>query len=375
MTTINPMVPDGMDAFPPTAAPRTRTWLVPTITIVVVLLLIVGYLVTAHFTNSDYALAPGSAQSVQPFITVPPAKLHKDTGQILLVTVSLLTVTPFTWVSDKLNSNIQLVKVQQLTGNTPPSQLNQLNAVEMQSSTQTAVIVALRRLGYTVNLNGQGAEVDAVEAGSPAANVLVPGDIIVAFDGTPIQSDEELVTAITKHHAGDRVTFQVQEFSPTRTVTKTAVLAQEPASGTTPAHAILGIEASTKEQPNLPINVSIDPGNIGGPSAGLAFTLGIIDDLTSGKLTGGKIIAVTGAINPDGTVGDVGGVAQKAVAVRDAHAVAFLVPPEELKVAQAHVGPHVKVIAVSTLEQALNVLQSLGGDLSGIPPAPAQLSS
>jgi PDZ domain-containing protein len=137
----------------------------------------------------------------------------------------------------------------------------------------------------------------------------------------------------------------------------------------------LGIEASTKEQPNLPINVSIDPGNIGGPSAGLAFTLGIIDDLTNGNLTGGKTIAVTGTINPDGTVGDVGGVAQKAVAVRNAGAVAFLVPPQELTTAEQHVGPHVKVIAVSTLEQALNTLKSLGGDLAGIPPAPASLSS
>jgi len=269
-----------------------------------------------------------------------------------------------------------LLKTVQLTGNTPPSQLNQLNAVEMQTSTQTAVIVALRRLGYTVNLNGQGAEVDAVESNTPAASVLVPGDVIVGFNGMAVQSDDQLVADILKLKPGDRVQLQFQEFSPTRTVTKTVVLGEAPADSTTPTpHAFLGIEASTKEQPDLPINVSIDPGNIGGPSAGLAFTLGIIDDLTSGELTGGKTIAVTGTINPDGSVGDVGGVAQKSVAVRDAGAVAFIVPQVELKTAEAHVGPHVKVIAVTDLEQALDALQSLGGNLSGIPPAPASLTS
>ncbi len=353
---------------------RRRRWLLPTVALVVVIL-VIGYAVANHFTSTYYAIAPGDTRPVAKYITVPPDKVHKHSGSILLVFVSLLTVQPLSWIGDSLNSDIELHKVQDLTGNSPPSQLNQLNAVEMQNSTQTAVIVALRRLGYKVDLNGQGAEVDAVVAKSPAANILVPGDVIVAFDGMPIRSNESLVAAIRKHHAGDRVVFQVEGSSPPRTETKTVVLGQAPPDTTTPTpHGFLGIATTTKQQPNLPINVTIDPGNIGGPSAGLSFTLGMIDELSSGDLTGGKSIAVTGTINPDGSVGDVGGVAQKAVAVRNTKAVAFLVPKGEGAVARRHAGSHVKVIEVTTLEEALNALRSLGGDLSGMPPPPAQLA-
>lgn len=370
MTTTNPSVPNSLGGYPAAPARQRRSRLLPVV-LVVLLVVASAYAIANHYTSRDYAIAPGSAQSVQPLISVPSAALHKHSGKILLVTVSLLTVTPFTWIGDKLDSNVQILKVQELTGNTPPSQLTQENQVEMQTSTQTAVIVALRRLGYTVNQAGQGAEVDAVVSGTPAANILAAGDVIVSFGGTPIQSNDDLTAAISKHKPGDRVQFQVQVGSPPKTVTRSVTLGQAPANSNIPtSHAFLGVETSTKEQPKLPLNVSIDPGGIGGPSAGLAFTLGIIDDLTSGDLTGGRTIAVTGTINPDGTVGDVGGVAQKAVAVRRAGAVAFLVPPEELKTAQQHAGSHVKVIAVSTVEQALNALRSLGGNLSALPPAP-----
>lgn len=368
------MVPDGFGSNAATPPPRRRRWLLPTVAIIVIVLAI-GYAVANHFTSYYEAIAPGDALPVQRYISVPSDKLHKHDGKLLLVTVSLLNVRPLGWIADKLNHDVQILKVQDLTGPTPPSQLNQLNAVEMQTSEQTAVIVALRRFGYKVDLNGEGAEVDAVVANSPAAHALVPGDVIVAFDGAPITSSDMLVTATRQHHGGERVTLTVKT-SATQTATKTIVLGTAPADSTTPTpHAIVGIQTSTKLQPSLPINVTINALDIGGPSAGLSFTLGVIDDLSGSDITGGKTIAVTGTINSDGSVGDVGGVAQKAVAVRKAGAVAFLVPKGEGKVAQQHAGSHVKVIEITTLEQALDALKSLGGDLSGVPAAPAQLSS
>ena len=122
----------------------------------------------------------------------------------------------------------------------------------------------------------------------------------------------------------------------------------------------------------LPVTVSISSDQIGGPSAGLAFTLTLIDELTPGDITGGHKVAGTGAINLDGSVGSIGGLRQKTVAVKDAGAEYFLVPAQQVDEALAEAkGSSLKVIGVSTVDEALGVLAGLGGDVSGIPSAPA----
>jgi PDZ domain-containing protein len=126
---------------------------------------------------------------------------------------------------------------------------------------------------------------------------------------------------------------------------------------------------------DFPVDVSIDSGSVGGPSAGLAFTLAVLDVLTPGELTGGRRIAVTGTMSLDGTVGPVGGAVQKAVAVRKAGYVAFLVPPDEYKDVQATVGHDLRVIPVGTLQDALDALKSLGGDVDSLGPAGAAPAS
>jgi PDZ domain-containing protein len=257
-------------------------------------------------------------------------------------------------------------------GSSKPSQLNEVNAVQMQTSTQTAVIVALQELGYTVPVQNIGAEVNAVSAKSPADGHLIPGDVVIALDGTPTPTSEALVTAIQAHKPGDEVKLSVQPPSGPVRVEAITLGTSPPGLGT--PHAFLGIQTSTKQHATLPVDVTIDPGNVGGPSAGLAFTLGVMNELQTGDLAGGHTVAVTGTIEPDGTVGDVGGVAQKTAAVRKAGAIAFLVPPGEYKTAVQHAGSHLKVIQVSSVDQALNALASLGGNVSGVthtPPAKA----
>jgi len=118
------------------------------------------------------------------------------------------------------------------------------------------------------------------------------------------------------------------------------------------------------------VDVSIDTGDVGGPSAGLAFTLAIIDDLTPGDLTGGAKVAVTGTISGDGTVGPVGGTGQKAAAVRAKGYDVFLVPSADYEAARQHAGD-VDVIAVDTLDDALAALAALGGNVDDLPPAAA----
>ena len=133
-------------------------------------------------------------------------------------------------------------------------------------------------------------------------------------------------------------------------------------------HLDLGIDSEDQVDYTYPFPVKIDVTNIGGPSAGLAMTLGVIDALTNGSVTGGHTVAATGTIDAQGDVGDVGGVAQKTVAVENAGATIFLVPPQEYKAALSKVRPGLHVYAVSTLDQALAVLEAHGGK---VPPAPS----
>jgi PDZ domain-containing protein len=136
-----------------------------------------------------------------------------------------------------------------------------------------------------------------------------------------------------------------------------------------PSAGYLGIVVETQQDFDYPFPVAVDTSEIGGPSAGLAMTLGIVDTLSSGHLTGGRTVAATGTITPTGAVGDVGGVAQKTVAVERAGATVFFVPPEELATAKSKDVPSLHIYAVSSLDQALDVLQRLGGQ---VPPAPVQ---
>ncbi len=111
--------------------------------------------------------------------------------------------------------------------------------------------------------------------------------------------------------------------------------------------------------------MSIDSQRIGGPSAGLAFTLGLLDELTPGDLTGGQEVAATGTISPDGTVGEIGGVEQKVTTVHRAHIPYFLVPAGDAAAAQKNAPSDVKIVPIHTLDEALAFLGSLGG--SGLP--------
>jgi PDZ domain-containing protein len=116
--------------------------------------------------------------------------------------------------------------------------------------------------------------------------------------------------------------------------------------------------------------VSVNVNNIGGPSAGLAFTLGLLDTLSGGNLTGGRTISATGTICANGSVGDIGGLPQKTVAVENAHATVFLVPADQVNQAKQKATSSLHVFGVSTLAQALQDLESLGGKLGAAAKGP-----
>jgi len=366
----------------PVAAPRSpphrRRW--PIVVGAIVALLIVFCVIADHVTLDYYAIAPGEAQSVGPLIHVPPSKAHPVNGSVLLTDVYLSPVTLLGYVPDLLSSNTELIPTSNvLEPGTSPAQLTDQGYLEMAQSQSAAKALALQTLGYTVPERDAGTLIFSVQSGSPAASVLSVAQIITAVDGTPTPNDCAFVGAIHDKPAGTVVRLSVEqstvtpeaEIKPGPVVTETVRLAEPPAglgsSGcpgvTGPAKGYLGISPETQQDFTYPFPINVDTTDIGGPSAGLAMTLGIIDKLSTGDLTGHHVVAATGTIASDGTVGDVSGVPQKTVAVEQAGATDFLVPPQELKAAESKANGSLHVYAVSTLQQALSVLRRLGGQV------------
>ena len=332
-------------------------------------------LIFLSFVQLPYiALLPGTADPINTLLSVPKDKANPPKGSILLTTVSVgQIVRPFDFVRDWLDPNMTLIKRKDLLGPATPTQYSQIVAQEMDDSKQAAVVLALRTLGYTISEHGQGALVYAVATGDvPVKGLLNAGDAITALDGVPTPLMTDAIKILQTHKPGDTLDAAVVKANATQPTdvklhlgTRSADTCVDSVSaGAQAGTGCLGIQLATKQHKfDLPFDVKIDTSGIGGPSAGLAFTLALIDELTPGELTGGHKVAVTGTIDIDGTVGEVGGVVQKTATVRAAHATLFLVPTGEFKDAKAHAGKHLKVVAVNTLAEALDALHANGGQI------------
>jgi PDZ domain-containing protein len=353
----------------------------------VALLLVVGLLASWTVQLPYYIESPGSAQSVTPLIQVDKAHGHPVKGDVMLSTVALQsTVYPLQLFAAWLDPNENIVARRDVTGGQTPTQYATQSALDMTQSEQDAIVVSLRRLGYVVPETGDGVLVTAVDPRSAATGALGAGDVIFGADGKPVSINADLTRAILAHKPGDQLSLQVENPNGTHHTTVVRLVScpeDVPAcTGTHGSRPYLGIVLQTRNDKfHFPFDIKIALSNVGGPSAGLAFALGVIDTLTTGNLTGGHKVAVTGTMGTDGTVGPIGGIALKTVAVEHAGADVFLVPRDipgspDLQYSAAAAkakGHHLKVIAVGNLEDALNALRSIGGDLTGIGPAPAHL--
>jgi PDZ domain-containing protein len=351
-----------------------------------VLFVVLGLLVvTAIYglsrNTNDYAIAPGDAQPVTPFIKVPSALNHTLHGQILLTDVFLEgPLSGWAWLMDRFNSDDDIQSSAALLGSTPEPQYVAQGYLDMAQSQSDATAAALTDLGEHVSATQTGVLVYGVEGAAATANVLKVGQVITKVDGTATLTQCDLLHALVGRTPGSTVSLAVEQshLSPSGAFVHGAVKNQtvslaKPAAGSVvngcgasiKPTAVLGIE--TQQQINwvFPVKITVHLADIGGPSAGLAMALGIIDKLSGGHLTGGRTIAATGAIlDPQGDVGDVGGVAQKTIAVERAGATVFFVPPQELSAARSKATSSLHVYAVSTLHQALQILERLGGTVS-----------
>jgi PDZ domain-containing protein len=178
--------------------------------------------------------------------------------------------------------------------------------------------------------------------------VLKPGDVIVAANGKDVTGPEDLSKVMAAVSPGEKVTLQIEREGAEQTVevgTK--------ASDDHPPRALMGILIEPKLE--LPVKISIDTGQIGGPSAGLAFALDIIDELGPTDIDRGERVVATGELDLDGNVHEIGGIKQKTIGARDADADVFLVPDANAAAARKY-ADGLRIVAVSDLDEALHAL-------------------
>lgn len=335
----------------------------------VLALTLVAVVLAASVRLPYISLAPGSARSVESLVAVKGRRsgLNDD---ILFLTVSVRRTTGIEAFLGWLDDDVEVDPEKVITGGQSENKSEKFNQQLMTTSKETATKVALEKLGYKVVQAPAGAVVTDVDPRLPVFRSLTPGDTVIEADGRSVQTSDDLVAILRTHRPGDTVKMRVRPLDGRTPRAVSAFTVPRPGE---PQRAILGISLETRQVFHFPIKVSIDSGRVGGPSAGLAFTLAVLDRLTPGRLTGGQKVAVTGTINADGLVGPVGGVHQKTIAAIRAGAKFMLVPPDEYRDARDAARGRLRVMKVASLDEALRVLAPLGGNAGTLGKPGAQL--
>jgi PDZ domain-containing protein len=313
-------------------------------------------------TNSGLE-APGVAPPVEPMVHVPPQYFHPSAGQFLLTTVYPQTpILAGEWMIGQLTPAIRILPPEQIIpAGTTAQELARQEYQMLNESQMAAIVVGLRLAGYDTQAVDKGVRVVSIVSDSPAKAILQPGDVIVGLNGRAIRTTSELTEQLKAQKPDATVHLRVERDGRTMDVT---VPLMPPSKPDQPPRIGISIQSAGLDV-KLPFPVQIMPEKIvGGPSAGLMFTLTVYNMLTPEDLTGGHTIAGTGTISLDGTVGPIGGVQQKVAGAEFAGAEYFLSPAENYDDARA-AARHIQVIKVETAEQAIQFLQSL-------PPAQGQ---
>ena len=323
----------------------------------------------------NYAFLPGSASSASKRVVTGELERHRADGEFLFVTIGLQGLNDLTLEMAKREPTVDLFTREQILGTKTRSEARKEDLQLMRYSKDFAAYVALKRLGFDVTLVDAGVVIESLclkqgsggscAEQSPAAGVLRPNDVIVRVNDAAVQLPADIGGALKDFKPGDPARVTVRRGSDTLTVDVTLVLSSD---GT---RSIIGFVPSSSPPQStrfeLPKGVAIDSGDVGGPSAGLAFTLALLDELTPGELTGGETVAVTGEIELDGRVGEIGGLRQKTVAVLRAGADVFLVPERQKAEAEREAaGTNLKVVGVATLDDALEALTAIGGNAGSL---------
>jgi PDZ domain-containing protein len=329
-----------------------------------------------------FELAPGEAMTVAPRIEFAASSTGDSVPERFTADNGIRFVTAFGGQLSILDSilgwidpYVQVDTYKERYGTSSPGTTRRLGFQAMIGAKQIAEYVAMKKLGLDVELVlGRVVVEELVCDGAPAKNAacinLDVGETITHIDGVATPTVPVLADQMKSHQVGDTVELTVIPYDaasakpdPARAEKRTVELM---ANADNPTRPIIGFVPADTRTVSLPFEVNISTSDIGGPSAGLAFTLALLDELTSGNLMGTSRVVATGTISEDGSVGAIGALEQKAVAVRDAGADLFIVPAgqsaDEMKRARQAAGSSVEIVQVATLEEALATLRAHGGE-------------
>ncbi len=297
----------------------------------------------------------------QPVVSISGAKTYPTDGSLGITTVfevgspgSRLTLGEALkgWVDPAVDlvPRDLLFPPDAFDGDDAGDELQQQGAAQLAESEENAVAAALTYVGEPVTYE---VLVDEVQPDTPADGALRPGDTLVAIDGNPVPDYRAVQRTMSTVNPGDDVTVEVSRQG--QDVTETLTTVQNPDD---PDRAFLGVLLGLGF--TSPVEVDLQLDNVGGPSAGLIFSLAIVDSLTREQLTDGRSIAGTGTITPEGRVGPIGGIVQKMFGARDKGATTFLAPRSNCKELAGNEPDGLEVIAVRTLDQAVDALSGKG---------------
>ena len=364
---------------PPSLPADIRTLRIALPLITVSWLMLLSIVVLASVRIQRWEIAPGEAMTVSSRIGFMPTKEGDAVPQRFVADDGIRFVTAFGGQLSILDSILgwldPYVRVDTYTehfGEQTPTSSRRLGFQAMTGAKQIAEYVAMSKLGLDAKLEEGPILVEQLICeGAPAENSacvnLQVGEQITHLDGVPTPTLSTLATEMKKHKVGDAVRLTVLPYvapnaeasGKSKKVTITLMASPDD------ERAIIGFIPADTRVASLPFDVNISTADIGGPSAGLAFTLALLDELTEGDLMGKGRVAATGTMDENQNVGAIGALEQKAVAAKGAGVTLFLVPagqaPEEMKAARAAAGSGVRIVQVATLDAALKVLRDNGG--------------
>ncbi len=341
--------------------------------------LLAGVLLTATFVAIAIAAAltfvglpyvvmsPGPATNIlgkvdgKPLLSIEGAPTDPTSGSLDFTTVSVdggpgVRVTVYDLAQAWLSGSQEILPEEQVF---PPEQTEQdaqeEGAAEMAGSQSVATATALRAVGKQVP---EMVVVSGVPDGSPSKGILQPDDVFVSVDGDPASSSDAVRAAVQRHKPGDTFPVVVRRDGKEQTVTAK--------TGEVDGRTVMGV--GLRLDYDLPVDVTLRTGNVGGPSAGLMFSLAIYDALTPGELTGGKNIAGTGTMDDDGVVGPIGGIRQKLIGARRAGADFFLAPADNCDEVKGNVPDGLQVVKVATFDEGVAAVRDIGtGKAASLP--------